>query len=145
MHRGHAVPVVLHYADSRLPVVPGQKQAAEGQDPVHRRPQDGHHGDPQAAGADRRGYPQAGRHLQRLCGRHPGGCEGLLRRGHHGGDRQAGLHPHPRPVCGHRGAAGRRRALRGEDDPADKGAVGDVPAVPRVGGADQGAAEGDWV
>ena len=39
----------------------------------------------------------------------------------------------------------RMRALRGKDDPADKGAVGDVPAVPRAGGADQGAAEGDWV
>ena len=72
LHRGHAVPAVLYHADSRLPVVPRQEQAAEGQDPVHRRPQDGHHGDPQAAGADRRGYPQAGRHLQRLCGRHPG-------------------------------------------------------------------------
>ena len=30
-----------------------------------------------------------------------GGRQGLLRRGHHGGNRQAGLHPHPRPVCGH--------------------------------------------
>lgn len=32
----------------------GEKQKAEGQNPVHRRPEDGYHGHPQAAGADRR-------------------------------------------------------------------------------------------
>ena len=127
-----AMPSQLFYT-TQIPVslwFLAKEQAAEGQDPVHRRPQDGHHGDPQTARADRRGHPQASRHLQRLCGRHPEGCQGLLRRGHHGGNRQAGLHPHSRPICGHRGAAGRRRALRGKDDPADKRAVGDVPAVP---------------
>ena len=54
-----AMPSQLFYTTQipGLPVVPGQEQEAEGQDPVHRRPEDGHHGDPQAAGADRRGHP----------------------------------------------------------------------------------------
>ena len=53
LHRGHALPVVLHHPDSRLPVVFGEKQEAEGEDSVHRRPEDGHHGYTQAAGTDR--------------------------------------------------------------------------------------------
>ena len=33
--------LVLHHADSRIPVVPGKKQAAEGENAVHRRPENG--------------------------------------------------------------------------------------------------------
>ena len=35
-----------------------EEQEAEGQDALHRRPQNGDHGDPQAAGADRRGHSE---------------------------------------------------------------------------------------
>ena len=121
-----AMPSQLFYTTQ----IPVQEQEAEGEDPVHRRPEDGHHGHPHTPGADGRRHSKAGRHLQRLCGRHPGGRQGLLRRGHHRGDRQPGLYSHPWALCGHRGAGGRRRALRGEDDQTDRGAGRAVPEVP---------------
>ena len=49
LHRRHAVPAVLHHPDSGFSLVFVQAQKAAGQDPVHRRPQDGHDGHPQAA------------------------------------------------------------------------------------------------
>ena len=100
LHRGHALPTILYHPDSRFPVVFGKEQKAKGQDPIYRRPEDGYYGDPQAAGADRPGHPKAGRHLQCLRKRNIEGGQGLLRRGHYPGDRPAGLHPHPRPICG---------------------------------------------
>lgn len=50
-----AMPSQLFYTTQIpcLPVVFGEKQEAEGEDSVHRRPEDGHHGYTQAAGTDR--------------------------------------------------------------------------------------------
>ena len=80
-----------------------------------------------------------------LCERHPGGYQGVLCGGHHPGYRQAGLYPHAGAVCGHRGAGGRRRTLRGKDGTADLRTVRTLCEVPRTGGTDQGAAGGDWI
>ena len=114
-----AVPAVLYHPDSRLTVVFGPEQEAGGKDTVYGRSQAGYYGDPQATGAHRRGHHIAVRCLLRLRRRHPGGGQGLFRRGYHPGDCPAGLHSHPRAVCGDRGAGGGRRALPGEDGAAD--------------------------
>lgn len=129
-------------------MVPGEKQEAEGQDAVHRRPENGENGDdgqPETAGADGRGHPEDRGYLQRLRSGDTGGGQGILRGGRLAGDRKTGLYPYAGAVCGNQGAGGRWGTLRGEDGAADFRTGGVVPKVPRAGGGDQEAVGGDWV
>ena len=108
---------LLFHPDPGLPLVPGPPPPAPRRGAVHRRPPPGPHGGPHAPRADRRRrrprrrrLPRLARPRRRLRGRPRLLPERPARRGAPPRPRA-----HSRPLRRGRAAAGRRRAVRGED------------------------------
>ena len=125
LHGRAARPALLLDPDSRLSLVPGPPPAAPRRGPVHRRPQARTDGRPHPPRADRRRRRPHRRRLPRLARR-----LGRLRRPRRLlQERPARRGPPARPrvdagaLRRRRAAAGRRRAVRGEDAAAGRGAA----------------------
>ncbi len=84
------------------PLVHHPRQKADRQNPLHRCPQHGPHGRPQAPRLFRRRHRPPCQHLHRLPEGHPRRCKRLLRSCHYKPNRRPGLHPHPWPLRWHR-------------------------------------------
>lgn len=95
-------PAFLQRNNSGNPLVHHPRQKADRQNPLHRCPQHGPHGRPQAPRLFRRRHRPPCQHLHRLPERHPRRCKRLLRSCHHKTNRRPELHPHPRPLRWHR-------------------------------------------
>ena len=107
----HATPAFLQRNNSDNPLVHYPRQKADRQNPLHRCPQHGPHGRPQAPRLFRRRHRPPCKHLHRLPEGHPRRCKRLLRRCHYKPNCRPGLHPHTWPLRWHRRKRGGRRTF----------------------------------